>query len=60
MARMASLLLVLVAGAVAIAGLSGCNSSNGFSIRTPQSYDLSITATVGALAHSTHNSLNVE
>ena len=60
MARMSSLLLILIVGAAAIAGLSGCNSNNGFSAQAPQSYDLTITVTTGALAHSTHISLNVE
>jgi hypothetical protein len=57
---MSSLQLILIAGAAAIAGLSGCNSGNGFSAQAPQSYDLTITVTTGALAHSTHISLNVE
>jgi hypothetical protein len=54
MARMSSLLLIL------IAGLSGCNRGNGFLAQAPQSYDLTITVTTGGLAHSTHISLNVE
>ena len=60
MARMSSLLLILIAGAAAIAGLNGCNRGNGFFAQAPQSYDLTITVTTGALAHSTHISLNVE
>ncbi len=59
-ARMSSLLLILIAGAAAIAGLSGCNRGNGFFAQAPQSYDLTITVTTGALAHSTNISLNVE
>ena len=59
-ARMASLLLILIAGAAAIAGLSGCNSGNGFFAQAPQSYDLTITVTTGVLAHSTKISLKVE
>ena len=60
MARMASLLLILTAGAAAIAGLSGCNSGNGFLAQAPRSYDLTITVTTGVLAHSTTISLKVE
>jgi Bacterial Ig-like domain (group 3)/MBG domain (YGX type)/NHL repeat len=60
MARMSSLLLILIAGAAAIAGLSGCGSGNGFFAQAPQSHDLTITVTTGALAHSTHIRLNVE
>jgi hypothetical protein len=60
MARMSSLLLILIAGAAAIAGLNGCNRGNGFFAQAPQSYNLTITVTTGALAHSTNISLNVE
>jgi hypothetical protein len=59
-ARMSSMLLIFIAGAAAIAGLSGCSSGNGFSAQAPRSYDLTITVTTGALTHSTHISLNVE
>ncbi len=58
--RMSSLLVILIAGAAAIAGLSGCNSGNGFFAQSPQSYDLTITVTTGALEHSTGISLIVE
>ncbi|MGA2889000.1 MAG: choice-of-anchor D domain-containing protein [Terracidiphilus sp.] len=59
-ASIASLLLILIAGAAAITGLSGCNSGNGFFAQTPQSDSLTITVTTGALAHSTNITLNVE
>jgi hypothetical protein len=60
MARISSLLLILIAAAAAVAGLSACNSGNGFSAQAPQNHDLTITVTTGALVHSTHISLNVE
>jgi hypothetical protein len=60
MASIASLLLILIAGAAAVTGLSGCNSGNGFFAQAPQSYNVTITVTTGALAHSTNVSLNVE
>jgi hypothetical protein len=60
MARMSSLLLIFIAGAATIASLSGCSSGNGFATQAPKSYDLIITVTTGALAHSSHVSLNVE
>jgi sugar lactone lactonase YvrE len=60
MARISSLLLILIAGAATIAGSSGCNRGNGFFAQAPQSYELTITVTTGGLAHSTNISLNAD
>jgi hypothetical protein len=55
-----SLLLMLAAGLAAMAGLSGCGSSNGFFGQQQQTYTITITATSGSLSHSTTVSLTVE
>jgi hypothetical protein len=44
------LLLLLLAGTAAV--MSGCGSSNGFQLQSPQTYTLTVTATGGTLEHS--------
>jgi hypothetical protein len=60
MSRMLSILLLMVAGMAAVAGLSGCGSTNGFFAQQQQSYTVTITGTAGALSHSTTVTLIVE
>jgi hypothetical protein len=58
--RMLTLLLLLGAGAAAVAGLSGCNSTSGFLGQAPQAYTVTVTGTMGTLSHSTAVTLNVK
>jgi large repetitive protein len=44
------LLVLLMAGLTAT--LTGCGSTNGFMLQSPQTYTLTVTATSGTLAHS--------
>lgn len=54
------ILLLLTAGAAAMAGLSGCGSGSGFFGQQSQTYTVTVTATSGALSHSTTVTLTVE
>jgi hypothetical protein len=54
------LMLVLLTGAVAMAGLTGCGSGNGFFGHAPQTYDITITATSGTIQHSVNTTLIVQ
>jgi len=58
------MLLMLVAGMVAMAGLSGCASGKGtgtgFYDQQPQTYTIVVTATSSALTHSTTLTLTVQ
>lgn len=56
----AAWLLLLAAGAISVAGMSGCGSGNGFFGQAQQSYTVTITVTTGALSHSTNVTLTVE
>jgi sugar lactone lactonase YvrE len=56
LSRLASILLLLLGGAV-LAGVSGCGGSSG---PPPQTYNLTVTATSGALSNSTALTLTVE
>jgi hypothetical protein len=60
LSRTVSLLLLLAASIAAIAGLSGCGSSNGFFAQQQQTYTVTVTATSGTLSHSTTVTLTVE
>lgn len=52
--------LVLLAGAMTMAGLSGCGNRNGFFGQAPQNYPITITATSGTIQHSVNVTLNVQ
>jgi hypothetical protein len=58
--RMMCALLLLAAVMAAVAGMSGCGSTSGFFGQQQQSYTVTITATSGALSHSTTVTLTVE
>jgi hypothetical protein len=58
--RMASLLLLLAAGAAAMTGASGCGSNNGFFSQIEKTYTVTVTVTTGTLSHSTNLTLTVE
>jgi hypothetical protein len=53
-------LLLLVAGASAMAGLSGCGTNSGFFGQPSQTYTMTVTATSGTLSHSTSVTLTVQ
>ncbi len=54
--RMLPILLLLIAGMAAAAGLSGCGGSSS----KPQSYNVTVTATSGTLSHTSNVTLTVE
>ena len=55
------LLIVLLGGIAATAGLTGCGyNGNGFFGQAPQTYDITITATSGTIQHSVNVTLNVQ
>ena len=59
--RAISILLLIVAGIAATAGLSGCGApGSGFFAQAPQAYTLTVTATSGSLSRSTNLTLTVE
>jgi hypothetical protein len=60
MGRMLSVLLLIVAGIAAVAGLSGCGSASGFFAQQGQSYTVTVTGTAGGLSHSATVNLTVE
>jgi hypothetical protein len=53
-------MLVLLAGAVATTGLTGCGSHNGFFGHAPQTYNITVTATSGTIQHSFNATLTVQ
>lgn len=58
--RFGSLVALLVLLAAVSVGLSGCGSpSSGYYGQTPQTYNLTVTATSGNLVRSTYLTLNV-
>jgi hypothetical protein len=58
--RMLTVLLLLAAGAAAMAGLSGCGSSNGIFGMMPKAYTVTVTGTMGSVSHSTTTILIVQ
>jgi len=60
LSRLLSILLLLIAGMTAMAGVSGCGSSTGFFAQAQKSYTVTATATAGTLSHSTTIMLTVE
>jgi hypothetical protein len=60
MGRMMSVLLLLVVGLAAVAGMSGCGSTNGFFSQQQKTYTVKVTGTSGALSHFTTVTLTVE
>jgi hypothetical protein len=60
MGRIVSVLLLLVAGAVAMTGLSGCVSGNGYFAQPQKIYNVTATVTAGTLSRSTNVSLTVQ
>jgi hypothetical protein len=57
---MLSVLLLLIAGAAALAGLSGCGSTTGFFGQAQKTYTVTVTGTSGALSHTSNVTLTVE
>jgi sugar lactone lactonase YvrE len=53
-------LFLLVAGASAMAGLSGCGTSSGFFGQGEKTYNVQITASSGSLSHSTSITLTIQ
>lgn len=59
--RFGFVLLLLVAGAGAMVGLSGCGAkTSGFFGQAQTTYNILITATSGALSHSTSVTLTIQ
>lgn len=54
------MVLVLLASAVTMTGLTGCGDRNGFFGHAPQAYNVTITATSGSVQHSVNATLNVQ
>jgi sugar lactone lactonase YvrE len=53
-------LLLLLAGASAMAGLSGCGANSGFFGQPSQTYTMTVTATSGSLSHATTVTLTLQ
>lgn len=58
--RYVFMIFVLIAGAIGMAGLTGCGNGNGFFGHAPKTYDITITATSGTIQHSVNATLNVQ
>jgi hypothetical protein len=58
--RKLSVLLLIVVGVAAMAGLSGCSSTSGFFDQLTNSYTIAVTGTSGTLSHSTSVTLTVQ
>ena len=58
--RTISVLLVLVAGLAAVAGLTGCGATNGFFGQGPQTYTVTETVTTGTVSHSSTVTLTIQ
>jgi ABC-type transporter Mla subunit MlaD len=55
-----AVVLLLSAGAAAMAGLSGCVSNTGFFAQSQQSYTVNVTGASGTLSHTSNVTLTVE
>jgi hypothetical protein len=55
-----SVLLLLAAGCSVVAGVCGCGSGNGFFNQPQKTYTMNVTASSGALSHSSTITLTVE
>jgi len=53
-------IFILAMSAMALTGLSGCGSNNGFFAVKPTSYTITITVTTGTLSHSAQVTLESE
>jgi trimeric autotransporter adhesin len=53
-------LFLLVAGASAMAGLSGCEPTSGLFAQPSQTYTMTVTATSGTLSHATTVTLTIK
>jgi subtilase family serine protease len=58
--RLASVLLLAIAGMAAMAGLSGCGVMSGSLAHSWQTYTITVTGTSGSLSHSATVALTVE
>jgi hypothetical protein len=58
--RSVFMVLVLLAGAAATVGLTGCVGGNGFFGHAPKTYTVTITATSGTVQHLVNATLNVQ
>jgi hypothetical protein len=58
--RLVCLLLLLLTGAAAVTGLTGCGSQNGLFAQPQHTYNLTVTVTSGALSHATTVTLTVQ
>ena len=58
--RMVSVILLMAAGAAALAGVSGCGSDVGFFGQAQQSHTITVTGTSGTLSRSANITLTVE
>jgi hypothetical protein len=58
--RVASVLLLTIAGMAATAALSGCNAISGSLARSAQTYTVIVTGTSGSLSHSANIALTIE
>jgi ABC-type transporter Mla subunit MlaD len=58
--RFAGLLLLILAATGAVLGLAGCGGTSGYFGQQQRNYTVTVTATSGALSHTTPVNFNVE